>query len=82
MRDYNGPNYLPACTEEGAQFYLAQLALKEENPEYKIQSTPREYVIPAVSFKKNKKEKKKHKTTFTKDKIRCRKTLRKRAKAS
>ena len=55
---YHGPyrrrndnvGYLPALTEEGGQFYLSQLALKEEaqkkGKEYKILPTPREYVIP------------------------------------
>jgi len=74
--------YWPAVTEVGGQFYLAQLALKDEaskrGEDYKIKPTPRECVIPTYSFKR-KKPNVETKSPFKLSDIRSKKRSRKRA---
>lgn len=61
---YRGPvtrknsqvDYLPSCTVDGGNFYLAQLALKSENKNYRILPCPQEYLIPAGKAPRRKQE--------------------------
>ena len=74
----------PACTEEGASFYLAQCKMKEEAEKagqaYKMLPMPKQFIVKTESFKDNKKEKPVVKSNFKKSDIRCSKKNRKRAK--